>query len=83
MDDEEFEHGLKCIAAPVRDFSGGVVASISVAGPNFRLTEDKISVLAASVVEVANQLASDLGYREAKPFGRSNRLRQDTTKNLG
>ena len=31
IDNEEYEEGLKCIGAPVRDFSGNVVASISMA----------------------------------------------------
>lgn len=64
VDNEEFEEGLECIGAPVRDYSGGVVAAISIAGPAFRITEDKIAVLARSVIEAAQALSADLGYRE-------------------
>jgi len=63
VDNEEFEEGLKCIGAPVRDYSGQVVASISIAGPAFRLTEERIPVLAHSVQEVARELSEELGYR--------------------
>ncbi len=35
--DEEFEPGLVGAAAPVRDFSGQIIASVNVSGPKFRL----------------------------------------------
>jgi len=63
VDNEEFEEGLKCVGAPVRDYSGRVVASISIAGPAFRMTEERIPVLAQSVMEVARELSQELGYR--------------------
>ena len=63
IDDEEFEEGLKCIGAPVRDYSGRVVAAISIDGPIFRLTNKKIPVLARSVVRVAERLSAEFGYR--------------------
>jgi IclR family transcriptional regulator, KDG regulon repressor len=64
IDNEEFEEGLECIGAPIRDYSGRVIAAISIAGPTFRITEEKIPVLAKSVVEVARELSADLGYHE-------------------
>lgn len=35
--DEESEPGLVAVAAPIRDFTGRVVAAINVSGPKFRL----------------------------------------------
>ncbi len=35
--DEELELGLFGIAAPVRDFSGQIVAAVNISGPSFRL----------------------------------------------
>lgn len=35
--DEEFEPGLMGAAAPVRDFSGRIIAVVNVSGPKFRL----------------------------------------------
>lgn len=67
IDDEEFEEGLKCLGAPVRDYSGRVVAAISIAGPAFRLTEKTIPVLARSVMQVAEQLSRELGYQRESP----------------
>jgi DNA-binding IclR family transcriptional regulator len=64
IDNEEFEEGLECIGAPIRDYSGKVVAAISIAGPTFRITEDKLPVLARYVIEAAQELSADLGYAE-------------------
>jgi len=65
VDNEEIEEGLKCVGAPVRDYSGKVVASMSIAGPAFRLTENQIPLLAESVMGVANDLSAEIGYRAA------------------
>jgi DNA-binding IclR family transcriptional regulator len=63
IDNEEFEEGLECIGAPVRDYSGKVVAAISIAGPTFRVSEDKVPVLARSVINAAQELSAELGYQ--------------------
>jgi DNA-binding IclR family transcriptional regulator len=66
LDNEEIEEGLKCIGAPVRDYSGKVIASVSIAGPAFRLTKDKIAALAQAVVETAHALSTELGHQEKR-----------------
>jgi DNA-binding IclR family transcriptional regulator len=63
----EVEDGLNCLGAPVRDYSGKVVAAISIAGPAFRLTDKIISVSAQLVVEAADQLSMELGYQDKPP----------------
>lgn len=65
IDDEEYEEGLRCVGAPVRDYTGGVVAAISVAAPAFRLTKQSISMVGKAVVEAAARLSAELGYNEA------------------
>ena len=63
LDDEEREEGLRCIGAPVRSSSGEVIASVSIAGPVFRLTRDRIEGVAGSVVRTADDISAALGYR--------------------
>jgi len=65
VDDEEIEEGLVCVGAPVRDSSGEVIASISVAGPAFRLTRQKVPMIAAIVTRVAEDFSAELGNRRA------------------
>jgi DNA-binding IclR family transcriptional regulator len=71
MDDEEIEEGLRCVGAPVIDHSGRVVAAISIAGPAFRLTEDRIPAVARSVIRAASELSVELGYKETPPEKKS------------
>jgi IclR family acetate operon transcriptional repressor len=61
IDDEEKTEGMRCIAAPVLDLHGEVVAGISVSGPSSRVSDAEIPKLAAAVREAAAALSSALG----------------------
>ena len=62
VDDEEFELGVRCIGAPVLDYSGRVVAAISVAGPSVRLNRERWPELALAVMRTAEAISSTLGH---------------------
>lgn len=62
VDDIEHEEGIRCVAAPIFDGTGQVVAAISVAGPDFRITIERIPQLADKVREVAQKISQRLGY---------------------
>ena len=61
-DNEEYEMGLRCVAAPVIGSNRRVVAAISVAGPVQRLSMDQLEGFAASVAETAARVSARLGY---------------------
>lgn len=61
IDDQERNLGMRCIAAPVRNFSGTAVAGISVSGPLARIGDDEIGALTGEVIEAARQLSNALG----------------------
>lgn len=42
IDDEEFEVGIKCIGLPIKNISGNLIGSLSITGPKFRMTDEKI-----------------------------------------
>lgn len=63
IDNEEIEKGLRCVGAPVRNYSGHVVAAISVAGPAFRITRSRVPVVAHAVLAATSKLSAELGYR--------------------
>lgn len=78
LDDEEVEQGACCVAAPVFDSSGMVVASISVAGPVTRMGRTRLSQAAASVREAAMEISRRLGYKPTKSSGERTAGRRNT-----
>ncbi|MGP8243957.1 MAG: IclR family transcriptional regulator [Bryobacteraceae bacterium] len=73
MDNEEYEEGLRCIAAPVRDHTGEVMGSLSIAGPTFRVTGARLPALSREVKRIAGELSTVLGYRDSTVLGPSGR----------
>lgn len=57
-DDEEAEMGLKCVAAPIRDDEGVIVAALSVSAPTDRHDPD----WARQVKNAADAVSQALGY---------------------
>jgi len=65
VDDEESEVGGRCVAAPVRDREGRVIAAISVVGPSSRFTRATIPPLIRSVLAVTAEISRRLGFRDS------------------
>ena len=63
-DNEECEVGAICIAAPIRDYTGRVVAAISITGPMFRINEGFIRENRGILLEAAQKISTQLGYIE-------------------
>jgi DNA-binding IclR family transcriptional regulator len=59
---EELEEGLSAVAAPIVDHEGHVIAVISVSGPSFRLTEERLEELAEMTREAAQAVSHQLGW---------------------
>jgi IclR family KDG regulon transcriptional repressor len=62
VDDEEMELGVRCLAAPICDFKGDVVAAVSVSGPSTRLTDDKMPDLERLLKHCASDISVAAGY---------------------
>ncbi|MFL0241568.1 IclR family transcriptional regulator [Mycobacterium sp. SMC-17] len=60
---EELEPGLNAVAAPIRDHLGGVIAALSVSGPAYRLTVERVQEIAPAVVWAADDVSRRMGYR--------------------
>lgn len=59
---DELEEGLTAVAAPIRNAHGDVVASMSVSGPTFRLSEKRVEDVVALLVEAASEVSHRLGW---------------------
>ena len=66
IDDEENEEGLRCLAAPIRDYSGKVIAAISVSVPIFRFGDELRPNFVESLVSTAKQISYQMGYHAMK-----------------
>jgi IclR family acetate operon transcriptional repressor len=63
LDQEEAVEGLRCVAGPVFNNTGQIVAAFSVAGSATRLTPARIPEIAQMVRETSQQISYRLGYR--------------------
>jgi IclR family KDG regulon transcriptional repressor len=63
IEDEESELGMRCIAAPIRDDSGEVIAAVGLAGPVTRLSKKTVAAFVPHVIETAAAISARLGYR--------------------
>jgi len=64
VDDEEHTIGMRCVAAPVMNAYGEPVAGLSVSGPSFRMTRDRIEEMGAQVKGLAQEATKALGGSE-------------------
>jgi DNA-binding IclR family transcriptional regulator len=62
-DDAEFSHELRCIAAPVRNYTRQTVAALGISGPVWRVTLQEMRRLGVQVAAVAAELSRDLGFK--------------------
>lgn len=69
LDDEEIFLGLRCVAAPIFDFKGQVVAGVSVAGPTSRIPRDSLAGLSSKVIATAGGISKRLGHLAASHEG--------------
>ncbi|MCL4531881.1 MAG: IclR family transcriptional regulator [Actinobacteria bacterium] len=58
----EQEDGVGCVAGPVLDYTGRVIAAISISGPWIRITPERLEQLAPLVLDACAKLSADLGY---------------------
>jgi IclR family acetate operon transcriptional repressor len=62
VDNEENGIGWRCVGAPVRDYTGRVVAAISVTGLAAQLRTETVPEVAEVVVEAAQEISRALGW---------------------
>ena len=68
VDDEEYVEGVRCLASPIRDKDGVVVASIGISAPLSRFSAERSVTATRQVVEVAESINTLLGAEaEAEP----------------
>lgn len=62
VDDEELEEGLRCIAVPILDAQRQPVAAVSISGPSFRVTAQKLPSIANHLLHCVRGISADMGF---------------------
>lgn len=66
LDDEEFNPGVRCLAAPVFGPDGTVVAAIGITAATVRFTEKRIPEMSTKVRAIAAELSRLMGHAEPR-----------------
>lgn len=62
FENEEAEIGFRCIGAPIYDSANNVISAISVAGTTAQIPREKLTKLALTVKETAQEISVHLGH---------------------
>lgn len=62
-DDQEFELGIRAVAAPIRNRDGRVIAVISMPGPTSRMTPERIQEIADGLLVATRAVSLRLGWQ--------------------
>lgn len=62
MDHEEYEDGIRAVAAPIRNYTGIVIAAISVPGPVSRMSDERMEQISKVLCEYATMISRRLGW---------------------
>ncbi len=64
IDNEELSIGLRCIAAPIIDYTGRPSYAMSVSGPTQRMSDERLQIIQETLLPVCRRLARQTGARE-------------------
>lgn len=64
-DNEEHELGIRCVASPIYDYRGEVVAAVSTSGVMRVLEPDRDAEIAQYVTACAREISSRMGYKKS------------------
>ncbi len=65
MDNEELDLGVRCVAAPIRDYTRRIVGALSISGPSTRFTDERLEQeLIPLVVSATEELSTRLGFHK-------------------
>ncbi|MCL4487741.1 MAG: IclR family transcriptional regulator [Chloroflexi bacterium] len=69
VDNVENEAGIRCIAAPIRDHTGKVVAALSISGWTLSMTATRVNDLVPLIRQASSAISRQLGFQEPHALG--------------
>ena len=65
IDNEELDIGVRCVAAPIRDYTRRIIGAVSLSGPSMRFTDERMEKeLIPLVRKAADEISMKLGYHK-------------------
>ena len=65
VDNEELDVGVRCVGAPIRDYTRRIIGAVSISGPSMRFSEDRMdNELVPLVVKAAEEISTKLGFHK-------------------
>ena len=65
IDNEELDEGVKCVSAPIRDYTRRIIGAVSISGPSMRFSDDRINnELIPLAIRSAEEISAKLGYQK-------------------
>jgi IclR family KDG regulon transcriptional repressor len=65
IDDEEMDVGVKCVGAPIRDYTRRIIGAVSISGPSMRFTDERLEKeLIPLVMQSGEEISHKLGYHK-------------------
>lgn len=64
LDDEEWDEGVRCVGAPIFDYTREVVGALSISAPSVRMSMDKVKKEYVPLLkEACSEISESLGYQ--------------------
>lgn len=63
LDMEEIELGVRCVGAPLRDYTGEVIGAFSCSAPATRVSPERLTEIIEAVKNTALEISLRLGYK--------------------
>lgn len=65
IDDEEMDVGVKCVGAPIRDYTRRIIGAVSISGPSMRFSDERLEKeLIPLVMKAGEEISHKLGYHK-------------------
>ncbi len=65
IDNEELDIGVRCVGAPIRDYTRRIIGAVSISGPSMRFTDERMEKeLIPLVKRAAEEISTKLGYHK-------------------
>jgi IclR family KDG regulon transcriptional repressor len=63
VDNEELDVGVRCVGAPIRDYTRRIIGAVSISGPSMRFSDERLEKeLVPLVQKAAEEISTKLGY---------------------